>query len=243
MPKSKDYQERSYRRSTGSADLIAHEVIVGETDVFISAEKDVSDIAGKIIRKYRSEIEAYITGHPEFKTSLEPVDVNLPAPDIVKDMIRASKSAGVGPMAAVAGAIAEFTGKEILALSRQVIIENGGDIFMVSEIERTVAVFAGNSPLTNRLFIKVKPEDTPIGICTSSGTVGHSLSFGKADACVIMAVSASLADAVATGTCNRVKNKEDIKQALEFALSITGVRGALIAYEKDFGVLGNVELA
>lgn len=242
MTKSKDYQERFYRKWVRVNDLILEEIIVGETDLFISAEKDVKEIAQKSVKKYRLYLEDYIKLHPEFKESLEPLDVDLKAPEIVKDMIYASRLAGVGPMAAVAGAVAEFVGKEILSFSRQVIVENGGDIFIKSDIERTVAIFAGDSPLSNKLFIKIKPQDMPLGICTSSGTVGHSLSFGKADACVIISKSTSLADAVATAACNRVNKEEDIRPALNFATSIKGVRGALIVYGKDFGASGDIEL-
>ncbi|PIV38982.1 MAG: hypothetical protein COS29_05075, partial [Candidatus Omnitrophica bacterium CG02_land_8_20_14_3_00__42_8] len=108
---------------------------------------------------------------------------------------------------------------------------------------RTVAVYAGDSPISNKIFIKIKPEDTPVGICTSSGTVGHSLSFGKADACVIMAKSAILADAVATAACNRIKEKKDIAPGLEFAISIKGVKGAAAILGKYFGSIGDIELA
>jgi ApbE superfamily uncharacterized protein (UPF0280 family) len=243
MVKGKGYQERFYRKWTVASDLITQEVIVKETDLFISAEKDIRGIAEKLVKKYRREIEDYIELHPEFLTSLEPLDLVEPAADIVKDMIKVTKLAGVGPMASVAGAIAEFVGKELLAHSKQIIVENGGDIFIASKEERTVAIYAGDSPLTGKLSIKIKPEQTPLGICTSSGTVGHSLSFGKADACVIISPSTSLADAVATATCNKVKKKEDIKPALEFALSINGIRGALIIYKGDFGAKGDIELA
>ena len=245
MAKTKDYQERFYRKWTASRDLITQEVVVDETDIFVSAEKDadVKDITEKLVKKYRTEIEGYIRKHPEFKTNLEPLDLVLPASEIIKDMIHASKAAGVGPMASVAGAVAEFTGKGLLSYSRQIIVENGGDIFISSGKERTIAIFAGDSPLSNKLSIKVRPGDTPVGVCTSSGTIGHSLSFGKADACVIIAKSTSLADAVATATCNRVNKREDIKPALKFATSIKGVRGALIIYKKDFGASGDIELA
>ncbi|NQT74988.1 MAG: UPF0280 family protein [Candidatus Omnitrophica bacterium] len=242
MAKSRDYQKRFYREWTGPSDLVRQEVIVGETDIFISSKKDVKDIAQRLVKKFRGEIKAYIKLHPQFKTSLEPLDIDPYAPAIIKDMLRASISAGVGPMASVAGAVAEFTGKGLLASSGEIIIENGGDIFIKSDTERTVSIYAGASPVTNKLFIRIKPEDTPLGICTSSGTVGHSLSFGKADACVIISKSTSLADAVATAACNRVKRKGNIGPALEFAVSIDGVQGALIVYKKDFGASGNIEL-
>ncbi len=242
MAKSRDYQKRFYREWTGASDLVRQEVIVGETDIFISSKKDVKDIAQRLVKKFRGEIQAYIRQHPQFKTSLEPLDLDPRAPAIIKDMLQASRTAGVGPMASVAGAVAEFTGRGLLASSGEIIIENGGDIFIKSDIQRTVSIYAGVSPLTNKLFIRIKPGDTPLGICTSSGTVGHSLSFGKADACVIISKSTTLADAVATAACNRVKGKEGIGPALEFALSIDGVQGALIVYKKDFGASGNIEL-
>jgi len=243
MAKSKDYQERFYRGWSKDSDLIAQEVIIKETDLFIFAEKDIKSIAEEIVKKYRVQIEDYIKHRPEFMTNLEPIDQDPEADDIIKEMIRTTKLAGVGPMASVAGAIAEFTGKELLAHSKQIIIENGGDIFIKSDKIRTVAVYAGDSPLSNKIFIKIKPEDTPIGVCTSSGTVGHSLSFGKADACVIITKSAILADAVATATCNRIKEKKDIAPSLEFAISIKGVKGVVAILGKDLGSIGDIELA
>lgn len=242
MAKSKAYQKRFYREWSNRNDLIAQEVIVKETDLFIFAEKNVKEIAEKIVMKYRGEIEDYIKKRPIFQTSLEPIPQDLSAPIIIKEMIRTTTLAAVGPMASVAGAIAEFVGRELLAYSKQVIIENGGDIFIKSDTERTVAIYAGDSPLSNKLFIKIKPEDTPLGVCTSSGTVGHSLSFGKADACVIISTSASLADAAATATCNRIKEKKDIKPALEFVMSIKGIKGAVAVLGKDFGSVGEIEL-
>ena len=242
MAKSRGYQKRFYRESTKDSGLIGQEVIVKETDLFIFADKDIKDIAEEIVKKYRTEIEDYIKHRPEFMTSLEPIIGDDLAADIIKEMVRTTGLAGVGPMASVAGAIAEFTGNELSAYSRQIIIENGGDIFMKSDKVRTVAVYAGDSPLSNKIFIKIKPKDTPVGICTSSGTVGHSLSFGKADACVIIAKSAILADAVATATCNRIKEKQDIAPSLEFAISIKGVKAAVAILGKDFGSIGNIEL-
>jgi len=243
MAKTKGYQKRFYRGWAKDSDLIGQEVIIKETDLFIFAEKDIRVIAEKIVIKYRNQIEDYIKHRPEFMASLEPISQDNSAADIIKEMIQTTKAAGAGPMASVAGAVAEFSGNELLRYSRQIIIENGGDIFIKSDKTRTVAIYAGDSPLSNKIFLKIKPEDTPIGVCTSSGTVGHSLSFGKADACVIIAKSATLADAAATAVCNRIKEKKDIAPSLEFALSINGVRGAVAILGKDFGSIGDIELS
>ncbi len=123
-------------------------------------------------------------------------------------MAAAAQTAGVGPMAAVAGAIAECVGRELLEFSPEVIVENGGDIFLKVSHRRTVGIFAGDSPLTGRIGIQIEARDTPLGVCTSSGTVGHSLSFGRADAVVVLAPAAALADAAATAIGNRVSRKE-----------------------------------
>ena len=242
MAKSKEYQKRFYRELAKDSGLIGQEVIVKETDLFISAEKNIKAIAEEIVKKYRAQIEDYIRKRPEFMTSLEPISQDSMEADIIKEMIRTTALAGVGPMASVAGAISEFTGKELLSYSRQIIVENGGDIFIKSDKARTIAIYAGDSPLSNKIFIRIKPEETPIGVCTSSGTVGHSLSFGKADACVIISKSAALADAVATAACNRIKDRKDIAPSLEFALSIKGIKGAAAILGKDFGSIGDIEL-
>jgi len=146
-------------------------------------------------------------------------------------------------MAAVAGAIAEYVGRELLEYSPEVIAENGGDIFIRSLSPRTVRIYAGKSSLSNKIALEISPEDTPLGICTSSGTVGHSLSYGKADAVVIISPSASLADAVATATGNLVKTETDIQVGLEFSKKIPGVKGTLIIINDKIGVHGDLKLS
>jgi ApbE superfamily uncharacterized protein (UPF0280 family) len=146
-------------------------------------------------------------------------------------------------MAAVAGAISEMTANELLKYSGEVIVENGGDIFLSTKTTRTVGIYAGNSPLSNKLTIEIEPGKSPLGICTSSGTVGHSLSFGKADAAVIISKDTFLADAAATAVGNRVRTPDDIENALAFAASIQGVVGALIIIGDKLGVWGDIKLS
>ncbi len=158
-------------------------------------------------------------------------------------MIRAGKKAGTGPMAAVAGAVAEFVGKELLQWSPEVIIENGGDIFLKVARPILVGIFAGNSRLSGRLGIQVEPTILPIGICTSSGRVGPSLSLGVSDAATIISKDTALADAVATAMGNRIRSDRDLKAAVEWAMTIPGVEGALAAIDEKMAVLGDLELA
>jgi len=148
----------------------------------------------------------------------------------------------VGPMAAVAGAIAEAVGSELAALSQEVIVENGGDIYLKSLKQRLIGIYAGKSPLTGRVGLEIEGEDTPLGICTSSGTVGHSLSYGQADAVIVLSPSTVLADAAATAIGNRILKSEDIPGGIEFARSIGGLKGIVIILGEQVGVWGKVKL-
>ncbi|MGB2876760.1 MAG: UPF0280 family protein [Dehalococcoidales bacterium] len=236
------YQPRTYRHWVKDDDLVDFRVAVKETDLYLRATSDLHRKAHRLVLKYRDGIEKYIARHPDFLTSLEPVEVEAQAPKIVRAMADAARLCGVGPMAAVAGAIAEFVGKELLEFSPEIIVENGGDIYLKSLRRRTIGVFAGGSPLTGKLGLDIAPEDTPLGICTSSGTVGHSLSFGKADAVIVLADSATLADAAATAIGNRVSEVADIEKGIEFAQDIGRLKGVVIIKDDRLGVWGEVKL-
>jgi len=157
-------------------------------------------------------------------------------------MIRTSRLASVGPMAAVAGAMAQSVSKDLLQLSDEIIVENGGDIYLVTSKDRTIGIYAGQSSLSLKLGITIRAVDSPLGVCTSSGTVGPSFSLGKADAVSILAKSAALADAAATAVGNVVRKKEDIESGLERVKQIDGVLGVLIILGKNVGVWGQVNL-
>jgi len=241
MKKDK-YQKRFYREGNSFTDLFKAQVAVQETDLQILADRPLDkDFCKKRVGFYRRAIEGYVSRNPKFLVALKPLAIEPAAPAIVKEMGVAAEKAGVGPMAAVAGAIAEFLGKDLLKKGyREVIIENGGDIFLKISKPRTIGIYAGRSKIFNHLALKISPEDTPLGICTSSGTIGHSLSFGAASAVVILARDAALADAVATATANRVKSKGDLEKALAFARSIRGVLGSVIILKKYLISWGNI---
>jgi ApbE superfamily uncharacterized protein (UPF0280 family) len=243
--KSAKYQRRFYRQWSNVSGLCRMRIVERETDLEILTDKSVDkDFLRERIRLYRRQIENYIAKDPRFLTSLKSINIERKAPLIVRKMAQAAKAAGVGPMAAVAGAIAQFLGRDLLRRGhKEVIIENGGDIFMKITKARSVGLYAGRSKLWRALALKIKPSDTPLGICTSSGTIGHSLSFGSADSAVILAKDACLADAVATATCNRVHAKADLGKALAFARSIKGVKGAVIIFKKNLVASGSVEFA
>jgi ApbE superfamily uncharacterized protein (UPF0280 family) len=237
------YEERTYRNLVKTEDLVKFEVIVKETDLLVQAQRDLSKETRESVLKYRQQIEAYIEANPEFQRSLIPLKEDPYASEIVREMIRTSRLAHVGPMAAVAGAMAESVSKELFKFSEEVIVENGGDIYLATSRERTIGIYAGDSPLSFKIGIVIGPEDSPLGVCTSSGTVGHSLSFGKTDAVSVLSKSAALADAVATSVGNMVKEKKDIELGLERGKEIEGVLGVLIILGEKMGVWGNVKLA
>jgi ApbE superfamily uncharacterized protein (UPF0280 family) len=235
------YQPRTYRHWIESQDLVPFTVTVKETDLYIRATGNLQRKALRLVEKYRGQLERYIEKNPEFLTSLKPLPVPGRAPRLVRDMIEAGRRAGVGPMAAVAGAISEYVGRELLAFSPEIIVENGGDIFLQILRQKTIGIYAGDSPLTGKIGLEISPRDTPLGICTSSGTVGHSLSFGRADAVVAIAPSATLADAAATAIGNRVSRPEDFDKGIEFGKSISGLKGIVIILGTKVGAWGDVK--
>lgn len=237
------FKERRYRQWVESDDLVSFEVKEKETDLFILAEKKLEEQARESVLNARTDIERYIRKDAEFLTSLAPVAVSEKAPRIIVAMAEAALAAGVGPMAAVAGAVAETVGMDLMAFSRQVIVENGGDIFVRTMKKRTLGIYAGeNSPFTGKLAMEIGPSEEGLGVCTSSGTVSHSLSFGKADAVVVIAESASLADAVATAAANMVKSPYNMEEGIEFAKSVEGVKGALILIGDKMASWGAIKL-
>jgi ApbE superfamily uncharacterized protein (UPF0280 family) len=237
------YEERKYREWVKHEDLVAVRVMEEETDLLISGDIDLSDAAVKAVSKYRRQLKSYIAIDKKFQTALKPMGVRDDAPDIVKEMAKAAGIAGIGPMAAVAGAMAERVGKDLLPISHQIIVENGGDIFLKTASRRLMGIYAGNSPFTGKLALQIEPDQTPLGICTSSGTVGHSLSFGKADAAIVLSKWTALADAAATATGNLVKTADDIQEAVEFARAIEGIEGVVVIIGDKIGAWGNVEIA
>ncbi|MCK9298302.1 MAG: UPF0280 family protein [Methanoculleus sp.] len=152
----------------------------------------------------RQEVERQIARDPYFSATLEPYAPEGPERTVGR-MARAAAVAGVGPMAAVAGAIA-WAGVEAMAEAGAAfgLIDNGGDIALVSDREVKIGIYAGASPLSGRFAFLLPPTEEVLGICTSSATVGPSISFGTADAVTVFAPDVAVADAWATAICNRI---------------------------------------
>lgn len=220
-----------------------------ETDLWVAMDREhysreVERYTMDRILFYRKVLEGHINLHPEFRDSLSPVVAPGGVHPIITAMSDAALAAGTGPMSAVAGAMAEYICRDLLTEfdAEEVIVENGGDIFMTLTAPVTVAVHAGDSPLSDKIALQIKPEETPLALCCSSGTVGHSLSFGMADACMIACPSGALADAFATAFGNEVKHRDQVQQVTEMALQKPGILSVVIIAGDKAGLGGTIKV-
>jgi ApbE superfamily uncharacterized protein (UPF0280 family) len=180
-------KEHAYRKGVHPKDLISFRVLIKETDLLVSASKDLSKQTRDRVHHYRRQLEDYIKSKPDFLSTLSPYPEDPFAPEIIREMISATKIFDIGPMAAVAGTIAQLIGRDLLKHAEELIVENGGDIFLKAKRPITVSIFAGSSKFNDKLGVVIYPEQMPTGICTSSATVGHSLSLGTADSvCIVL---------------------------------------------------------
>jgi ApbE superfamily uncharacterized protein (UPF0280 family) len=239
-------EPRFYRDQMGK-DRFSHFTIgYKDSDLWIGIDpptfkNSIAVFAQEQLVSLRTELENYITTHPEFAVSFVPVTVAQHAPTIAKIMAEAGEKAGTGPMAAVAGAFAEFIGKSIQKEFgvKEIVVENGGDIYLSVADDLIFSVFAGKSALTGKIGIEIKATETPLGICTSAGTVGPSISFGKADAVVVVSKNCAIADAYATAIGNTIKQYTDIELALNKAKTNTEIKFLLAICEGKVGLQGN----
>jgi hypothetical protein len=235
-----NHTTRFYRSYNGTRG-VSFNVKLDTTDLFITAGSSLQAEAHRILEAQRRELDDHISKKQEFLYSLSPLTPAGDTPPIVMDMYNASAAAGVGPMAAVAGAIAQHVGQRLIEFSDEVIVENGGDTWMMLQSPLIMGIYVNNIYFRDKIRLKINPENTPCSVCTSSATLGHSLSFGKADAATIIAHSGALADAVATGACNIVQTEDDMQKAVDYAMSINGVRGCMIIYRDKLTACGAIE--
>lgn len=234
---------RDYRAWHRGAGLTYFRVAVGESDLHIGARRALAGPAQKALTALRTQLTGYIAQHPDFLTSLAPLAVEADAPPLVCAMAAAGRAAGVGPMAAVAGAIAQRVAEALLPESDEVVVENGGDLYLWGRTPRVAALYAGaDHPLTGRVGLRLTAEHLPMGVCTSSGTLGPSRSFGRADAAMALSPDGALADAVATALGNRVRTAQDLEGAVAWAAGLPGMTGALALCQGRLAAAGRLEL-
>jgi len=235
-------KEHAYRRGVHPKDLISFRILIKETDLLVSSSKDLSKQTKDRVHHYRRQLEDYIKSKPDFLSTLSPYPEDPFAPEIIREMISATKIFDVGPMAAVAGTIAQLVGRDLLKHTEELIVENGGDIFLKAKRPITVSIFAGSSKFNDKLGVVIYPEQMPAGICTSSATLGHSLSLGTADSVCIVANKASIADAAATALGNRITDRFKLKKEIESMRESTNIKGGVVIIGKTMASWGEIEL-
>ncbi len=239
------YEQRFYREQLRKNDLEYFQLTMKETDLLIGVDRvtaEIKDILKQKLADLRNDLEIYIGKNPLFEMSFKPIPVLPDAPSIVKRLAAAAERAGVGPMAGVAGCLAEMAGEELAKYSREVIVENGGDIYIRTGQTRNIGIYAGASKFTGKLALEIRPEETPLGVCTSSGTIGHSVSLGRAEACLVKCASCTLADAYASAIGNLVQTKADLPGILAMAQKLPDLSGVLLIVDNELGIWGNIKI-
>jgi len=240
---------RAYRSQFSSVRFRSFLVNYKETDLWIGVDPDsfreqMKDVAHSKVLQLRSEIEAYLLKDPIFGKTFEPHRVEPNAPEIVRLMAEAADRAGVGPMATVAGVFSEILGRHLMQQFeiQEIVVENGGDIFLKIERNLLMSVYAGSSPLSEKIGIEIQASESPLGVCTSAGTVGPSTSLGKADAVMIACRNTALADAFATGFGNLVQSQEDVQRVTQQTEQFPEILSAVIICRDKIGIRGQFEM-
>ncbi|MHA1799451.1 MAG: UPF0280 family protein, partial [Candidatus Helarchaeota archaeon] len=227
--------------------FISH-FVIKESDCFVKTDSNKAiKIAIASIRKHRRILERFISKYPTFEKTYRPIKLptKINLPEVIEVMQYASELSSVGPMASVAGALADLAVKEMKEIGSKVIIfENGGEISIDSNRKVNVGIYASNTPLSGKIGFQIKPSECPLGIGTSSATSGRIKNYsGHADAAVIIAEDANLADAFATRITNEVKGNDvekSVQRALEIAETLEKLRSALIIRGKYVGTVGKL---
>jgi len=209
------------------------------SSIKVLCDRNLDKKAQEELERIYNELERYLQQEPFFLSSYKPVKAGENSPEIARIMSAVSEKAGVGPMASVAGAFSELLGNYLLNNgAEEVIVENGGDIFLKLKEERLVGIYSGTSEFSSKIALRIEPDLTPLGVCTSSGSVGHSVSLGESDSVTVVARSCPLADAEATAIANEVKGADGIQNGIKFAKSIEDIQGVLIIKGKELGTCG-----
>jgi ApbE superfamily uncharacterized protein (UPF0280 family) len=199
------------------------------------------DLVTRTVVEHRRLLERYIVRHPEFRTSLVPVVLLDNAPEAARRMAAAAELTGLGPMAAVAGSLAQLGGEAAQAAGLpEAIVENGGDIYIHAASAVTIGLYAGDNAIGGNLAFRLEPDRLPLALCSSSSTMGHSLSFGRCDLATVIAREAALADAAVTLVCNRIRSANDLMPVLNDVGAIAGIDGIFAVYRGKVGMWGEL---
>lgn len=244
-----EYVKRTYRRQFATDRWASFVTEYKESDLWVGVDRnswqpEITEFAASFVRQLRQSMDAWIAQHADYARALLPYPAAADAPAIFHEMSEAAEQSGIGPMSAVAGAVAQHTGKAIKRQFgvKEVVVENGGDIYADIREDMDIAVFAGSSPLSGKVGLHIEAAGAPLGICTSSGTVGPSLSLGKADAVMIVCHDALLADTYATAFANGIQTAGDIPACINRIQQCPDIIAAMAIKDDRTGICGQFEL-
>ncbi len=239
-------EDRFYRRWHSIKSGTAYEVRFRQTNLWVRSSRNFSrEVLNTVVEIHRT-LTLYASKNPAFFPSLKPLPRDPLAPPVVKRMLQVAQETGVGPMASVAGLIAELVGKRLMELDpdSEIVVENGGDCFIFSDRSVVVEILPGYRKAIEKpsLRISVEPEYMPVSLCTSSSKIGHSLSFGAASAVTVLSEDGAFADAAATSICNQLKSQKQLEELLEIWGKKEKIQGLVAIVNDCIGFMGNVKL-
>lgn len=235
---------RAYRETIRpQAGEVTFQVVLEHTDLFVTAERDLAEPMLDLVRSLRGELKSFMLLTPGFRESLAPVPAPETAPLVARMMAQAAAAVNVGPMAAVAGTFAQLVADHFAPLSPNILVENGGDIYLHSTRPRVVALL-GDPASGARLGLRLSRRDFPVSLCASSATIGPSLSLGQGELVVVRSRSGAFADAAATALANLIDSGDDLDLVLAQArkLAPLGLEGVFAQAGGKLGVWGKMEL-
>ncbi len=231
-----------YRKKISSKTAYKWHLAYRNTDLYVASSKNIIDALVKHLIDFYEAVDRVSKTNPAFLKSLSPLRENMSYPEIINEMVRKSAVYGVGPMASIAGAVCDYIGRKLMGEARTIIIENGGDIFIKSGHQVIAGIYTENIKLGDKLKLKIQPKNTPCGLCSSSGTMGHSLSLGKTDLVSVLASTTISADAAATALANRISEEGQIQSSIEEFKKMPALKGILVIKSSKIGLWGQMEL-
>jgi ApbE superfamily uncharacterized protein (UPF0280 family) len=237
-----DTDKSVYRSKVRSRNRYNWRILYKYSDILVSSDKNVGDRLKKLVKEIYSILESHIKENPSFQKSLSPLESKPRYHPVIQKMCIKSAVFNVGPMATVAGAVCDFLAGGLDKCGRCLIIENGGDVFIKSDRDVNLGVYLKDKHFADKLYLRVRKDYMPCGLCSSSGSFGHSLSMGKSDLVTVLAESTISADGAATSVANSINSSEDISKTINSYKTIKDIRGILIVKDDKLGIWGNIEL-
>ena len=243
------FEPKTYRNSFSKERFQSFIITYKEADLWVgidpdSFQEEMKELALSTLKAIWDELGAYFEIDPFFKKSLKPCPLKDTAPSIAKQMASVGEKAGVGPMASLKAIICELVGKALLEnfSIREMVIENGGKLFVSLQNPLTVSIFAGDSPLSGMVGLEIKAEQTPLGVCTFAQTERTPMNFGKADAVIVASKDPAMADAFTTALGNLIKKPGNVEKVLKRADNVPEILAAVLVCEDQIGIRGEFEL-